>query len=1000
MKKTIVAILMAFSISTIAQSSGTIYDLNMQLRHVFSQVNPTPINYEYIYDIAVHSTDTNANSVLYDHLPNDTLNTSIYFSLYEEHFYMAKDTSNLLSIDSLAKQVLDTNTHDTINAFGNYVSGKIPIAIAHYNYNILKPNVLDSANINTFFVLDTSQNLLYDNTDLDTSDYPFKGDSVFNVSALMFVQAQSNMTFVIDKQWMLLDSINEKYYAQGTSCSLLINFDDGQGYRSFNPSLRHEIEVNYSTSGDKIIDVQLIKSNADTILAQGRFRLKTPPTVVYTPPNQRKIGPGYNAAIYEPCNAGGEGTEVRKVAVIFGGYDPFDDESSEDTWQNVGEQAQIQKLLDFGYEFHVVDFTNSTVDMRLNADVAINYLDELKCELLGSNPEDPKEAQPMVVIGYSMGGVIANYALTKWEQDPYVSNCHIDYLHFTRTLITIDSPHEGANVPLAYQHFYKDLDNLQLTRIVSTVAKFINGRTYHGMLKTKAAQQMLMYHVDTKNGHSYDMHHHRKSFLNDLNDLGGRPQKCKVMAVSMGAASGIGQKRDWDNNPRTPGDRFLNFYMEKYGKFLIFNVTLFDLRLDLNSSNGSNRIYHRMVNEHIFKIKISWKGIKLRVKNPIAKLGDVYANIQPYDVESGGFFPGITIMKDNEINKKPFLGNSLHIFSGYEYLGGGNYKAHYGFDLLNLYGFGVKADFSTDGFGFNFVPLRSALSYGGNIYQGPLSPNIENASPSMVMSQTPFDVILAVGEDYRFENSRNRNEFNLAHTNVFNPFLKDPDYFKDTLRLRSCNEIEPRPIAFLLNREVGDESLYLENFEQVFPKATYKIEYDIFINQRNPAYQYPIGSDPDRHNSAAYSDDRPFTQHPSTSKFISDETGANALPHPGQSQGWNYNAPYTGIWSYHDEAVLICCNEQYQSRIKRNTQQNINYQGLINDYHLVKIENLAVGTQIDYQLISLEGKIIQSGQWFGTTEGIYRFKKPANKGIFLLRTQSQNQQSNLKFLNF
>lgn len=58
-----------------------------------------------------------------------------------------------------------------------------------------------------------------------------------------------------------------------------------------------------------------------------------------------------------------------------------------------------------------------------------------------------------VVLGVSAGGVLARYTLARMTK--YISPASTD----TRLLITHDSPHQGANVPLAFQHFLYDLGN-------------------------------------------------------------------------------------------------------------------------------------------------------------------------------------------------------------------------------------------------------------------------------------------------------------------------------------------------------------------------------------------------------------------------------------------------------------------------------------------------------------------------------------------------------------
>lgn len=60
--------------------------------------------------------------------------------------------------------------------------------------------------------------------------------------------------------------------------------------------------------------------------------------------------------------------------------------------------------------------------------------------------------QPNVIIGQSMGGLIARWALRDMENK--------GQNHQTRLFISYDSLHQGANVPLGYQYLARHARNL------------------------------------------------------------------------------------------------------------------------------------------------------------------------------------------------------------------------------------------------------------------------------------------------------------------------------------------------------------------------------------------------------------------------------------------------------------------------------------------------------------------------------------------------------------
>ena len=57
-----------------------------------------------------------------------------------------------------------------------------------------------------------------------------------------------------------------------------------------------------------------------------------------------------------------------------------------------------------------------------------------------------------------MGGLVARYALMKMENGT-LGNCKQKQKHNVRLLITLDTPHEGAHVPMSVQLVYRYLRN-------------------------------------------------------------------------------------------------------------------------------------------------------------------------------------------------------------------------------------------------------------------------------------------------------------------------------------------------------------------------------------------------------------------------------------------------------------------------------------------------------------------------------------------------------------
>ncbi|MFC8793386.1 esterase/lipase family protein [Streptomyces cinereoruber] len=123
----------------------------------------------------------------------------------------------------------------------------------------------------------------------------------------------------------------------------------------------------------------------------------------------------------------------------------------------------------------------------------------------------------LTVGGFSMGGLVARYALAKLERLGHPA--HVD-LYFS-----YDTPHRGAVVPIALQAF----------------AHFIPwpNNPFARQMNSPAARQMLWRHYDPKT-RTPVIAPERTQFLNDLAEVGGWPSRPRKLAVANGRGDGVG----------------------------------------------------------------------------------------------------------------------------------------------------------------------------------------------------------------------------------------------------------------------------------------------------------------------------------------------------------------------------------------------------------------------------------------------------------------------------
>ena len=195
-----------------------------------------------------------------------------------------------------------------------------------------------------------------------------------------------------------------------------------------------------------------------------------------------------------------------------------------------------------GHDIVIVNFptyvnaNGDTIDggadyIERNALALVSVIEEINSLKIGNEKN--------VLIGPSMGGLITRYALRYMEMN------NLD--HDARLWLSFDSPHNGANVAMSVQYLvnylgygYPDIDELKAS--------------VNGLLRTKAAQQMLVDHMDAHTSgmpltpHGAPGYH--DEFQNRLASI-GYPQNTRN--VSMTNGSGFGNIfPDKDGNPVYP----------------------------------------------------------------------------------------------------------------------------------------------------------------------------------------------------------------------------------------------------------------------------------------------------------------------------------------------------------------------------------------------------------------------------------------------------------------
>lgn len=262
------------------------------------------------------------------------------------------------------------------------------------------------------------------------------------------------------------------------------------------------------------------------------------------------------------------------------------------------------------------------------------------------------------------------------------------------------------------------------------------------------------------------------------------------------------------------------FFYGYWGKNFPFRA------LDLKTNpQGSGNVFNVSMNLNKIKIKIGFWFINVQSipAYSFSKSESMNNFNNPLCVRAGGVIDK-NWGKISGVSADYYLLDIKGLTSGGCY----NFSARAGIPWLA----NGNANFSicSDGLHWGFLPVSSALDY----TPGPAQMDIEaEGNYKYSSTATPYDVIVGIPgswsgqivSDFTYKNNRNhRFTRNDAESNL----------------LRSCEQLadgEPN-YRFLLNREIGDDQLYLDNLD-LNRKGLFESEYDLFVNCNNPFYDYP-----------------------------------------------------------------------------------------------------------------------------------------------------------------
>lgn len=330
------------------------------------------------------------------------------------------------------------------------------------------------------------------------------------------------------------------------------DFGNNNGYQHI--SFNEKISVSYTEAGSYSWRFRFEKWDGQFIEVDVPILIHDPIISLPFPlpgKNNVVIANGkYNATLridYAP----GSNNKVMKPLIVVEGFDPESILKPEKIGgsttlnhflKSIAFDSQLESILKDDtqqYDIIYVDWKNGAGDIRQNAETLIKVIEWVNAEKASNG-----STAPNIVLGQSIGGLVATYALRKMEKTAGKN-------HDTSLFIAHDSPFQGANTPVSTQFlfrhaaatyqsnpfavftgevlipFIKDLANMMDSKFLQ---QYSSPGTALGIQDAPAALQMTKYHVTPQNQVTSA---HFDNWRNQFNTM-GYPQQTRNIAISNG----------------------------------------------------------------------------------------------------------------------------------------------------------------------------------------------------------------------------------------------------------------------------------------------------------------------------------------------------------------------------------------------------------------------------------------------------------------------------------
>ncbi len=514
-------------------------DFSTRIKSIFQNVNLTSVTTGILSDLG-------ADFAGIDNFDGTAMLDSNYTSPYVWRGLYAS------LITSQATAQASFTDFPTLNTrINNYLGGTrpVPMLLLRYYYHALRADAVSS---NLMYV---NNGQLFDTPGRTQSPYVQKNMFAAAPAVNSYRTPDGYVSFLFPSD-LIFNNTGK------TITSLKMDAGDGSGMKVY--TVGSAQSIHYTTGGEKTLQYQVTFSDNSVSIGHSsiyidyraalpsspgggsimqEFHGDLPVTITAsTPYGVKKAFLNFAYSNQHADNV------IRKPLLVVEGFDPWRIVAPNDSVQynysiesfltqmtsNVldinNQQSFLYKQLDLlGYDIIFVDFQDGTDYLEDNSalvQAAITWVN-------GHN----QGGTQLVVLGQSMGAVVARHALRQMELHSIAHN--------TRLFISMDGPHQGANFPLSLQAMIKHVSTANFSLWWNTVQVFKLIDMYPGLntavqvLNAPASKELLTYRIGDGVTLPIDNAAH-DNFFSAYYSM-GMPVNCHSVAISGGSECGTGQ---------------------------------------------------------------------------------------------------------------------------------------------------------------------------------------------------------------------------------------------------------------------------------------------------------------------------------------------------------------------------------------------------------------------------------------------------------------------------